>query len=104
MKIAQAIKGIASLVGVVLLGIRLDVWINHKSDVNTLFHVKGLLEALAMMLTFDDTPFFLNKVGRQTALYFVLVETQLKAVICGVHIAGIIVEVRAALPGTEQPA
>ena len=104
MKIAQAIKGIASLVGVVLLGIRLDVWINHKSDIGTLFHVRGLLESLAMMLSFDDTPIFKEKVGRQTALYFVLVETQLKAVTVGVHIAGVIVDVRSRLEGAEQPA
>jgi outer membrane protein assembly factor BamB len=103
-KLVQVIKGIASLVGVVLLGIRLDIWINHKSDIATLFHVRGLLEALTMMLAFDDTKFFIDRTDRKTAGYFVLAETDLKFATIAVHIAGIVLEVKGALPPPEQPA
>jgi hypothetical protein len=99
-KLVQAIKIIASCVGCALLIIRLDTWINHKSDIAPLFHLRGLLEALAMMLTFDDTRVFISKVGRPWAAELVVVEVGLKLITGGVHIAGIIHE----LPNTPPPA
>lgn len=103
-KLVQVIKIIASCVGCALLVIRLDAWINHKSDVAPLFHLRGLLEALTMMMTFDDTGVFLRKAGKETAYYFVLGETILKLVTGGVHIAAIITELPEALAPAEQPA
>lgn len=41
-KLVQAIKIMASCVGCALLVIRLDTWINHKSDIAPLFHLRGL--------------------------------------------------------------
>ena len=103
-RIVQEIKYIVSFIGCVLLVIRLDAWINHRSDVPPLFHIRGLLESLTMMLTFDDTPYFIYRVGRPWAGQLVVVETALKLVIGGVHIAAVIVDLPDRLEGTEQPA
>jgi hypothetical protein len=103
-RIVQEIKYIASFVGLVLFGIRLDAWIEHRSDVAPAFHLRGLLEALTLMLTFDDTPYFLYKQGPQTAEFFVIGETALKLLTGVVHIIGIIAELPDRFEGAEQPA
>lgn len=99
-RVVQEIKYIASFVGCVLLVIRLDAWIEHRSDVTPLFHIKGIIEALTMMLTFDDTPYFLYKAGPETAGLFVLGEVIMKLITGGVHIAAVIDE----LPSAPHPA
>ena len=103
-RVVQEIKYIASFVGCVLLVIRLDAWIEHRSDVAPLFHVRGLLESLTMMMTFDDTPYFIYRAGVETAELFVTGETILKLITGGVHIAGIIAELPSTIGGLEQPA
>ena len=103
-KLVQAIKIIASCVGCALLIIRLDTWINHRSDVSGIFQLRGLLEALTLMLTFDDTKVFVTKVGRQAASNVLIAETVLKLVTGGVHIVGIVDEIPAPLPSAELPA
>jgi hypothetical protein len=103
-RIVQEIKYIASFVGCVLLVIRLDAWIEHRSDTPPLFHIRGLLEALTMMLTFDDTPYWIYKVGRPWAEQLVVVEVALKLVTGGVHIAAVIVDLPDRLAPAELPA
>ncbi len=103
-RIVQEIKYVVSFVGCVLLVIRLDAWINHRSEIPPLFHVRGLLESLTMMMTFDDTPYFIYKVGRPWAGQVVVVETALKLVTGGVHIVAIITDLPDRLPAAEQPA
>ena len=103
-RIVQEIKYIASFVGVVLLVIRLDAWIEHRCDTPPLFHIRGLLEALTMMLTFDDTPYWIYKVGRPWAAQLVVVEVALKLVTGGVHIAAVIVDLPDRLEAGELPA
>jgi hypothetical protein len=88
----------------VLLVIRLDAWIEHRSDTPPLFHIRGLLEALTMMLTFDDTPYWIYKVGRPWAEQLVVVEVALKLVTGGVHIAAVIVDLPDRLAPAELPA
>jgi hypothetical protein len=89
-KLVQAIKIIASCIGCALLVIRLDAWINHRSDVGPIFQMRGVLEALTMMLTFDDTRVFITRAGKQAAEYVLIGETVLKLVTSGVHIAAVI--------------
>lgn len=103
-KLVQVIKIIASCIGCALLVIRLDAWIKHLSEVGPIFHMRGVLEALAMMLTFDDTKVFITKAGKQTAEYVLIGETVLKLVTGGVHMAAIIDDLPARLPSGEQPA
>jgi hypothetical protein len=101
--LVQLIKVIASCVGCALLVIRLDAWINHKSDVGPIFQLRGLLEALTMMLTFDDTKVFVTRAGPEAVELVLIAETVLKLVTGGVHIAAVIDDLPS-LQGAELPA
>ena len=88
----QELKCFASLGGIVLLGLRLEAWITDQSNVTTLFHLRGLLEALTLMMTFYDTPYYSRKLGPDAIRLFVIGELVLKLATGGVHVAAVIVD------------
>src|SRR6185369_16033826 len=57
-RLVQLIKIVASVIGVALLVVRLYIWITKESKVGPIYQLRGVLEALALMLTFDDTKAF----------------------------------------------
>lgn len=91
-KVVQEVKCFASLGGCVLLILRLKAWILHESDVSDLFHTRGLLEALTLILTFYDTPFYSRKLGPAAVEFLLIEELVLKIATGGVHVAAVIVE------------
>lgn len=69
----------ASLVGAALLGIRIEAWVNHRSPQSDLFQIRGVLNAVSLMFSFDDTQMFLeNPVGKKLAPYVIAGETLVK--------------------------
>jgi hypothetical protein len=88
----QELKCFASLGGIVLLGVRLEAWITDQSNVSTLFHLRGLLEAVTLMMTFYDTPYYSRKLGPEAIELFVIGELVLKLATGGVHVAAVIVD------------
>jgi hypothetical protein len=85
----QLIKIGASIGGCVLLGFRIDIWVNRKSDISDLFQTRDVLNAIALMFTFDDTSWFIKAVGAEAAAYVVVGETVVKMAAGCVHIAAV---------------
>lgn len=59
----QLIKIGASIGGCVLLGLRIDIWVNKRSDKSDMFQTRDVLKAIALMFTFDDTSYFIKALG-----------------------------------------
>ena len=72
-----------------LLGIRIDAWVNGKSPESALFQTRDVLNAISLMFTFDDTALFVKAVGPENALFVVAGETLVKAAAGCVHIAAV---------------
>jgi outer membrane protein assembly factor BamB len=85
----QIVKVGCSIAGAVLLGIRIDAWVNHKSPESDLFQTRDVLNAIGLMFTFDDTEFFVTAVGPKVASFVVAGETVVKVAAGAVHIAAV---------------
>lgn len=86
---SDLIKVAVSIAGVVLLGIRIDAWVNKKSPQSDLFQTRDVLNSIVMMFAFDDTSRFINAVGRQVPLYLIYGESYVKIAAGAVHIAAV---------------
>ncbi len=84
-----AVKIGASIAGCVLLGLRIDAWVNKKSPLSDTFQARDVLNAIGMMFTFDDTSVFVKAVGPENAAFVVGGETYLKVAAGCVHIAAV---------------
>ena len=78
-----------SVLGAVLLGLRIDAWVNGKSLQSDWFQARDVLNAIAMMFTFDDTSYFVKAVGPENAVFVVAGETYVKVAAGCIHIAAI---------------
>lgn len=78
-----------SIAGCVLLGPRMDAWVNNKSPLSATFQARDVLNAIGMMFTFADTSVFVNAVGPENAAFVVAGETYVKIAAGCVHIAAI---------------
>jgi hypothetical protein len=88
-KSKQMAKIGCSLAGAVLLGIRIESLVNNRSAVPKLFQARDILNAVALMFTFDDTSYYVDAVGPQNAVATIVAETYFKAAAGCVHIAAI---------------
>jgi len=88
-KSKQLAKVGASLAGAVLLGIRIESLVNNRSSVPKLFQARDILNAVGLMLTFDDTSYYVDAVGPQNAVATIVAETYFKAAAGCVHIAAV---------------
>jgi Concanavalin A-like lectin/glucanases superfamily len=88
-KAKTAIKVGVSIAGCVLLGLRIDAWVNKKSPLSATFQARDVLNAIGMMFTFDDTTPFVQAVGPENAVFVVAGETYVKIAAGCVHIAAI---------------
>ena len=88
-KIKTTIKVGVSIAGCVLLGLRIDAWVNNKSPLSATFQARDVLNAIGMMFTLDDTSVFVKAVGQENAAFVVAGETYVKVAAGCVHIAAI---------------
>lgn len=69
----------ASVIGVGLLATRIEAWVNHRSPQSDFFQMRGVLNAISLMFSFDDTELFLdNPAGKKLAPYVIAGETIVK--------------------------
>ena len=87
--VKTAIKVGVSIAGCVLLGLRIDAWVNNKSPLSATFQARDVLNAIGMMFTLDDTSVFVKAVGQENAAFVVAGETGVKVAAGCVHIAAI---------------
>jgi outer membrane protein assembly factor BamB len=88
----QIIKIGVSIGGCVLLGLRIDAWVNNKSPLSDLFQTRDVLNAIAMMFAFNDTSYFVKAVGPTVATYVIVGESWVKLAAGAVHIAAVVKE------------
>lgn len=80
-----------SIAGCVLLGLKIDMWVNKKSNQSDLFHTRDVLNCIGMMFAFDDTSMFL-KVAPGAALLLACAEIGVKAAAPCLHLAAVLDE------------
>ena len=87
--VVDIIKTGASIAGCVLLGVKIDIWVNKKSKLSDLFHTRDVLNCIGLMFTFDDTSYFLKIGGAEPALALASAEMAVKAASPIVHFAAV---------------
>ena len=75
-----------------MLGLKIDIWVNKKSNLSDLFHTRDVLNLIAMIFTFDDTGLFKKLVGPENALMLIGPETGVKLAAGCLHIAAVVNE------------
>lgn len=88
-KAKQMAKIGCSVVGAVLLYLRIESAVKNTSSVPALFQARDIINAATLMLTFDDTSLYLKAVGPYNAIVTVSVETVWKASAGVVHITAV---------------
>jgi hypothetical protein len=90
--IKDSIKIMVSIVGGNLIGFKIDAWVNGKTNQSALFNTRDLLNAIALLLAFDDTTIFVGAAGPEAAAAVVLAETYVKVGAGCLHIAAVVNE------------
>ena len=83
-------KEAITIIGGGLFGARISLWAMGVTKQPTLFHVRDLLQAIALMFTWDDCSWMVNNAGgKRIATYLIVGETLVKVAAGGVHLAAI---------------
>jgi len=83
-------KEAVSVVGGGLFGARIAFWAMGVTKQPALFHVRDLLQATALMFTWDDCSWMVNNAsGKRMASYLIVGETMVKVAAGAVHLAAV---------------